>query len=100
MTDILKVAGITGWVALVVATVVWLMQRAIEAKIARSQETLASDLRKAERWLTSWLNAGAAVDVDLRSKRDDAYRALWASGETLSRFPPNERLRYAGVDPV
>jgi hypothetical protein len=99
----LKYAGVTGVGTIIIILVLFLVQRIIQggleekfkSSLRSSEEEVKSELRQAEMTLTKRLDSLVQVDLDLRNKRDSAYRPLWQQGEQLSRHPPNLRFTYS-----
>ncbi|MGY1697372.1 hypothetical protein ACI780_20935 [Geodermatophilus sp. SYSU D00814] len=69
-------------------------ERKVESSLRSSEDTVRSELSQAEAALARRLDRLMQVDLDLRNKRDSAYRPLWELGKQLSRYPPNPRFTY------
>src|SRR5439155_22169200 len=57
-----------------------------------------SELRLAETRFNAQLQSQAALDVDLRTRREGVYADLWRMGISLSKWPRNDALTYSDLD--
>lgn len=117
MANLTTLSGITGAWVIVTVALSWLGQRVVvgflerryevylqsakgelESRLRSSEETLKSGLHRSEVVLQRSLESTAQLDVDLRNKRESAYKSLWSLSSPISRFPPNVRVTYADVE--
>jgi hypothetical protein len=98
MADLLKALGVTGLPALAIIAAAWIFSKAYE-RSAKDREALrSSDLRQVEARLGAILDAQAALDVNLRDRREGVYGHLWRLGALVSRWPRNPSLAYSELD--